>query len=106
MHPDAEFWFLIGEDSFRELSHWYQPERLARSSHLVVQSRPPLSDSRPTTFAGQPVVWLEGEPVDLSSSDIRSELGRGGTPESLPPAVLDYIHRHGLYGASSPGSHP
>jgi nicotinate-nucleotide adenylyltransferase len=104
MHPDAEFWFLMGEDSFRDLSTWYRPDRLARESHLVVQARPPRTGEYPASFSGQPLVWLEGEAVDMSSSDIRAELGRGGTPESLTPAVLDYIRRHGLYGAASSGS--
>jgi nicotinate-nucleotide adenylyltransferase len=97
LHPDVGFSFLMGEDSFRALDSWCAPERLAELAPFIVQPRPPVSELRPAEFGGVPVLWLVGEPVDLSATCIRSEIARGGRPSQLLKSVADYIVEHELY---------
>jgi nicotinate-nucleotide adenylyltransferase len=39
-HPGYEPYFILGIDSFLDVPHWYQPERLMELTHFVVVSRP------------------------------------------------------------------
>jgi nicotinate-nucleotide adenylyltransferase len=44
------------------------------------------------------IIMLEIEPVDISASMIRENLARGeNVHDLLPPLVLDYIQKEGLY---------
>ena len=43
---------------------------------------------------------LDDVELPISSSEIRARLARGESPPEVPPAVLDYIQRHALYGAA------
>ncbi len=41
---------------------------------------------------------VTGLSLPISSSEIRSQLARGDPDVAVPPAVLDYIREHHLYG--------
>lgn len=102
LHPTTEFCFLIGEDSLEDLHTWRDPQRLVRLAAPVVAARPRSADAvgrapRVTEVYGVPVRWLTGEPIDLSSSELRLALARGRRPGGIPPAVLDYICAEALY---------
>lgn len=100
LHAEVEFFFLMGEDSFRELDHWKNPARLVELAPPVVQPRPGSGGERPETYAGRPVLWLEGEEIDVSSTQLRLCLHRGHGGEiadELPPGVLDYVVSQRLY---------
>jgi nicotinate-nucleotide adenylyltransferase len=48
------------------------------------------------------VLHLEVEPLDISSTGVRQRLAADAPVQDLlPPAVADYIRRHGLYGVRS-----
>lgn len=95
--PDQRWYFLMGEDSFRALETWYQPEQLLRLAPPVVAPRPGSRGEQPATWRDIPVCWLAGEAIDLDSTALREALGRGENPEGLDPRVLGYIREHGLY---------
>jgi len=43
--------------------------------------------------------WVEIEPVDASSTEVRKRLAEGGDPaELLEPQVFTFIRQKGLYG--------
>ncbi|NOR83629.1 MAG: nicotinate (nicotinamide) nucleotide adenylyltransferase [Ardenticatenales bacterium] len=100
---ETSFWFLVGEDSLRELKHWYHPERLVGALRLAVYPRPgPPVDwgelERIVPGIEDRVDWLVGPPHALASSLIRERF-RQGHPvgEDIPAAVHRYIEDHKLY---------
>jgi len=110
----TSFWFLVGEDSLRELASWHAPERLLRMCRVAVYPRPvpagathqdvpqppvdwyALEKIVPEIQA--PIDWLAGSPIGLASSLIRERVRRGRPiDDQVPAAVGDYIETHGLY---------
>ncbi len=101
--PAAQLWFLIGEDSLRELLSWYAPDRILDRCRLAVFPRP-----------GAPINWrsleqaipgirdkidrLEAPPVELASTAIREKVRLGQSIHGLvAPAVERYIEQQQLY---------
>lgn len=95
--PDHRWYFLLGEDSFEALGTWYRPDELLALAAPVVAPRPGARAPRVDRYAGVPVRWLEGAPIDLDSTSIREALAAGREPAGLDPLVLGYIREHGLY---------
>lgn len=118
--PEAELFFLVGLDSFRDIASWWHYRRLFELAHLVVAPRPgiPLGTSLadllpvaargdfcydPTTCAllhrsGNRVLLLPETLLDISSTRLRQLVREGRSIRYLVPSpVADYITRHGLY---------
>lgn len=92
-HPDTRFHLVIGTDILAESSRWRDFDEVARLARLLVLAR------------GQPDPRAVG-PVfpPVSSSAIRADIAAGRDPSALvPAAVLDLVHRLGLYRAGGPG---
>ncbi len=99
--PDNNWYFILGEDSFRAVDSWFRPEELFKIAAPVVAPRPGSSGEHPGEFAGCPVIWLEGEELDLDSTSVRAKLAAGKIPSGLDRRVLEYIRGHGLYTEKS-----
>ncbi len=99
----ASFWFLVGEDSLRDLGKWHQPERILKACRLAVYRRsgPPIDwASLEGLIPGieAQIDWLEGPPIDLASSEIRRRVQNGlAIHHQVVAAVADYIQQHHLY---------
>ncbi|MDH4324238.1 MAG: nicotinate (nicotinamide) nucleotide adenylyltransferase [Betaproteobacteria bacterium] len=83
---------LMGADQYAKLQTWHRWREILDRASIAVFARPgaavPAAGVRSVPF----------EPLDISASDIRARLARGADVSALvPPAVLDYIRRHGLY---------
>jgi nicotinate-nucleotide adenylyltransferase len=89
-----ELFFLIGSDAFAELRSWYRWEDVIAAVKFIVVTRPNHDYTPPP---GARVSRLETLALPVSSSDIRTALARGETPQELPPAVAAYIRERGLY---------
>jgi nicotinate-nucleotide adenylyltransferase len=100
-HPRVRWWLLLGEDSFRAIDAWREPQRLLELALPVVCPRPGSSGERVRQRGPTPVRWLEGEGIELSSTTIRAQLRAGERPGGLPDPVYEYICAHGLYGEKS-----
>lgn len=95
--PRAEFYFLIGADSLRELHLWREAPALVRLCEFICVARPGERMPQPR-LRGLRVHKLLGHPADISSSDIRNRLARGASVRYLvPDAVRRYIQKTGLY---------
>jgi nicotinate-nucleotide adenylyltransferase len=101
--PSTQFWFLVGEDSLRDLAKWHAPRRILASCRLAVYPRsvPPV---RWENLEGvipdiqEQIDWLRGPAFACASSKIRRDIQAGRTVEDrLLPAVMAYIEEHGLY---------
>ncbi len=103
-HPQVEGWyFLMGEDSLRDFSHWYRPQEIVTQSVLAVM---PRGEGGPALEAWQArypflrgrCVGLDVPPIHLAATALRRRV-RLGLPLRylVPPAVEAYIVRHRLY---------
>jgi nicotinate-nucleotide adenylyltransferase len=98
-HPDADFYFIIGSDSYRELHLWREIDRLAELCAFAVLVRPGFRPENPH-LKGKKITahMIEGRVSDISSSEIRHRIARGQSIRGLvPDAVLDYIEAQKLY---------
>ena len=91
LYPDDELFFIIGDDSYKNLSSWYQPERIMKVCTLLVF---PRSGAEVTS----PAVKINMEKVEVSSSEIREKIKLGKDFRNLlPKSVFDYIIECNLY---------
>ena len=115
MHPEHEFYFIMGMDSFLSFTHWHEWQQLLDLCHLVVCKRPGwqlanndpiqailkprLSDNNQTTPQkfGK-IFMLDVAEQDFSSTQIRQRLMQGLMPNAaLPVSIQDYIRCNQLY---------
>ena len=104
--PEEELVFLVGTDMLRSLPEWHEPETVVSLASIAVFARDPALRAAVSAAAerlretfGAVVYEIPGEPVKVSSTEIRALLpGRGGR-EYLSDAVYGEIIRKRLYGA-------
>jgi len=121
LKPDQQLYFLIGADSWNEITTWFEWQKLLTLCDLIVVTRPGYEIA--TAPVGANLVDLRGKDaigvrrefeadapprvfitdvvnVDVSATTTRS-LARAGDLEGLktmmPAAVADYIEKHRLY---------
>ena len=101
--PEAEIYFIMGLDSLADLLGWYQPERLIQLCRLAVVDRPLYHVDVEALEAALPgisqrIQFVRIPPIGISSSDLERRV-REGRPikYQVPPAVEEYIYKHGLY---------
>lgn len=117
--PADELHFIIGGDSFLEIGLWYRYEDIFAACNLIVVQRPgsdaadPLAalpdavrgrfthdvDARRLRHSGGTTVqFVAGEPLDISSTEIRRRACLGQPIDDLvPPAVAAYITQQRIY---------
>lgn len=120
-----ELFFVIGSETFLDLLSWREPRQVAALARLVVIPRAG-SPFDPQSAAAQKVLReigladsgfahvTPGEPfpsravliahvtsLPISASDLRRRVRAGRSLDyRVPPAVIDYMRRHRLYGAT------
>lgn len=126
-NPQGEYFFIIGLDSFRDLTSWKDYQRLFALAHMVVVSRPGVDLEKPLTAlpvavqnefcyasdtgmlhhkSGHILRFLTETRLEISSTRIREDLAAGRSIRYLvPSAVRNYIDVHGLYQGPNQGSH-
>ena len=115
----TEVFFILGIDTFLDISSWKDFERLPRLCRFLVFARPGFDESRltlriPDAFLRSVSLIDDRNPIPLdphcrcyfyrefsdpvSSSEVRERIRRGQpVREMLPPAVLEYIGKNRLY---------
>jgi nicotinate-nucleotide adenylyltransferase len=118
-HPHDSLYFIIGSDSFFEIGLWHRYAEIFRVCNLIVVERPgrPVSDplaalpvairgefgytSEPHHLrheSGQYVHFLQGCPLDISSTEIRHLVACGRTITYLVPSTVEtYITDQRIY---------
>lgn len=107
--------WLLGGDSWQNLSKWHRWQELTDYAHLAVVKRPGVTGllheehlrwCEPRLAAVQQlresaqgrIVMLETTELAIASADIRRQRAAGMRPIGLVPAAVDnYIQRAGLY---------
>jgi nicotinate-nucleotide adenylyltransferase len=101
--PDAELYFIMGEDSLRDLPRWRQPGDLLARCRLAVFQRPGVDTDLTQLEAAIPglaarVDWVNAPQIDIASRDLRQRVRAGRSIRYLvPEPVLEVIRRHALY---------
>jgi nicotinate-nucleotide adenylyltransferase len=117
--PGDEFFFIIGSDSFQEISSWYSVAALFSTANIVVVERPeavisdltaPLpvairaefcylhTEMRLTHRSGFSVFYLPDTPLAISSSAVRQMVREGRSIRYLvPEGVSRYIYEKGIF---------
>ena len=89
---ETPLWLLMGADQYGKLDSWHRPHDVRKLASIAVFARPGfrLSDAKVKT--------IPFEPMDISASQVRERVARGEDISALvPPAVANYVTRHGLY---------
>jgi nicotinate-nucleotide adenylyltransferase len=103
--PRANFYFIIGADSLRELHLWREVERLVKLCTFVTVPRPgfeakPAIDPHLNAATRRRLRQhvLRGHACDIASREIRSRVANGRSIRYLvSDAVYEYIRRRRLY---------
>lgn len=102
---DDELWLLCGEDMLLCLDKWYRAEELMRRCSFAVLARTHGSGETIYRYAeklrseyGAQIEIIDGEPFEVSSTEIREKV-RCGTDVSalVPTEVLKIINDRDLY---------
>jgi nicotinate-nucleotide adenylyltransferase len=103
----AQFWFVVGSDSLRDLASWHEPARILGYCRLAVYPRHARINWRALKKVVPEVRTrvdrLAGKPLSISSTKIRERLRKGESIRDwVHPQVESYIRQHGLYGCRQP----
>ncbi len=104
-YPENDYYFLIGEDSLRDLGSWREPEILCGLCTIAAAGRKGFSDVPTEELIrareeelGARIVHVECPFIDLSSSEIRRRVAAGRSIRYfVPDCVAEYIKENGLY---------
>ena len=103
LHPGAGFVFIVGADTLPELHTWHKPLELLSLVRIVSLARPgyapdPASIRLPPPWPEKLLADLRtGNPLDVSSRDVRANIAAGRPVSLVPESVLGYIQEHQLY---------
>lgn len=105
LHPDTDFYFIIGADSLVSFDTWKDPEFIAQSCILVAAVRDQLDDATMQQKMevlrqkfDADVRLLKTPDVEISSSFLRALRAQHRSIRYyVPENVLEYIQLHGLY---------
>lgn len=101
-HP-AEFFFLIGEDSLRDIVTWHEPQQIVQEARLGVMARPGVVTDLAEIEGAVPglqaaVTRVDAPLIEISGSDIRARVAAGRSIRyMLPFPVYHHIHQNRLY---------
>lgn len=105
VHPETDFYFIVGADSLFHMTQWVCPEKIFVNCHILAAVR----DDKTTEDMeaqivllkreyGADIHLLQTEYMDISSSEIRRKIAAGeSVANDLPQAVRQYIEKEGLY---------
>ncbi len=102
-YPGAEFVFLIGADSLRDLPKWSHPQELIQLALLGVMRRPDAEADlnaleRDIPGISARIEWINAPGIDIASHVVADQIADGCSVRyQVPDAVLAYIQEQGLY---------
>ena len=98
---EGKIGFIIGFDAFREITEWFEADKLKELVHFIVFPREGEIDKDRLAllhYKGYKFSVAAMQPIDISSTRIRERLVEGKPVGNLvPPVVLEYINKNGLY---------
>ncbi len=105
--PDADLYFIVGEDALFDLPNWKEPERIVSLAAIAVAARgtesrldrmSPASLDRLVPGLGASFVRVQMPAISVSATDLRRRVRDGRSVRYLvPDAVERFIRERGLY---------
>jgi nicotinate-nucleotide adenylyltransferase len=95
-----ELFFIMGADSWSEITTWRQWERLLAMANHIVVTRPGHELDRTLPSAGARVLFTDAVMNDVSATGIRRLAAAGRFDELaryVPDPVAEYIRKYELY---------
>lgn len=103
-YPTAELFYLIGQDSLRDLPTWHDPQGfLAACAGLGVMRRPGVQTDLMALEAQLPGLqqrlhWIETPLIEISARDLRQRIASGAAYRYyLPAAVAALVQANDWY---------
>jgi len=114
-YTSNELFFVIGADAFLEIRSWKDYPQILDAARFAVVSRPGLRASElpdrlgdlasrmtasfdSTDPSAPPIILIEAQTADVSSTAIRQRCAEGRPLHGLVPASVEqHIEQHGLY---------
>ena len=101
LNDSTELFFIMGADSWSEITTWREWERLLTMTNYIVVSRPGFELTKDHVGPhGDRVSFTDVVMNDVSATNIRRLASEGRTDELvnlLPGPVLEYIKKYGIY---------
>ncbi len=98
---EGKIGFIIGFDAFREITEWFEADKLKELVHFLVFPRENEVDKDRLAllhYKGYKYSMAQMKSIDISSSMVREKLAQGQSVSGLvPPAVLEYMIENELY---------
>lgn len=99
---EADYWFLMGADSLRDLPNWKQVQGLLKLCRVAAVVRPPATFGEIIQYLPESIAEkvdpVEMPPSIISSSEIRESVMRGRPIDQwVTPAIRNYIRDNKLY---------
>ena len=96
-----ELFFIMGADSWSEITTWRDWERLVTMINHIVVTRPGFEPSKSHVGElGERVVFTDAVMLDISATNIRRMASEGRYEDLaglLPGPVLEYIRKYQIY---------
>jgi nicotinate (nicotinamide) nucleotide adenylyltransferase/ribosome silencing factor RsfS/YbeB/iojap len=89
---------ILGSDAALGMPTWHRAGEISEFVDIAVAPRPGVVRADVEAAVGGPVVWLDMDPVNLSSTMIRLlARSRGDYSDLVPDSIARYIAAEGLY---------
>lgn len=95
--PDEKWFLCIGEDTLATFYKWYQYKEILNRVTLLVAERPGFDSSSIDPEILDKTIFVDHQPVDISSTEIRETVQIDGKNLQVPSGVIGYIKKNGLY---------
>jgi nicotinate-nucleotide adenylyltransferase len=97
-----ELWLLMGTEALVAFARWKEPEEIVRLARIAAFHREPFVGDRlrvpDIADLRNRLEVFDGGSFKISATDLRNDLGRGGTAAGrVPEPVAEYITKHRLY---------
>ena len=99
-YPDDELYFIIGSDMLETFTQWYLWEEILALAVICAASRENGFEADLSAYTPEQrerIVFLDAEPLEVSSTQIRVAVAKGGNSQLVDPKVLEYIKKNNLY---------
>ena len=104
---DTELFFIMGADSWSEITTWRDWERLLMMTNHIVVTRPGYEVSPAPAGLAERIFFTDAVMKDISATNIRRLASEEPVDDNaeleklVPRAVADYIRKYGIYRNSN-----
>lgn len=100
LYPDDELYFIFGSDMLETFTHWYRWEEILELAKICACSREKGFEPKLDGYTEEQrkrIVFMDIEPLELSSTELRCMDFTSPDEAKINPAVAEYIVKNNLY---------